>query len=454
MKSFSLLGREVRDSLSELGFKKPTEAQEMAIPEILSGKNVLLIAPTGIGKTEAAVLPVFDKFLGRRPDGISILYITPLRALNRDMLDRLEWWSKKLGINISVRHGDTTQHMRRKQALAPPDMLITTPETLQAVLPGAVMKKHLRNVRWVIVDEIHELAEDTRGAQLSVGLERLSELTGRSFQRIGLSATIGSVKRVARFLAGRHDMKVLKVSTSKNMELNVERVKPCKEDKVTAGRVFAGIDASARLRRMAELFRSYRSTLIFVNTREMAEVLASRFRTMGENVGIHHSSLSQEVRIATEEDFKKQKLKALICTSSLELGIDVGSVDLVIQYSSPRQVTRLLQRIGRSGHAVGRKSRGVIVATDPDDILESLVIARRAYDEKPEEVEVEENPYDVLAHQLVGLALDFGKISKKRAFEIVRRSFVFSKLTFEEFEEVLSFMSRLRLIWVEKEAYR
>ncbi len=452
MKSFSLLKPEIRAALSELGFKRPTDIQEIAIPEILKDRNVLLIAPTGIGKTEAALLPIFDRFLESKSEGISILYITPLRALNRDLLERMEWWSGGLKLKIAVRHGDTPQHVRRKQALEPPDMLITTPETLQAVLPGRLMKEHLRNVRFVVVDEIHELAEDKRGAQLSIGLERLEELAGK-FQRIGLSATIGSPNSVSKFLAGKHEMKILKVSAAKAIELSVEKPKPKKDDKAIAEKIFAGVDASSRLRRIAELLNSHNSTLIFVNTREMAEILASRFRILGESAGIHHSSLSQEVRIAAEQDFKAQKLRALICTSSLELGIDVGSIDIVVQYKSPRQVTRLLQRIGRAGHRIGRKSKGVVIATDADDILEAMVIAKKAYDEKLEEVELNEKPYDVLAHQLVGLALDFGRITGARALEIIKRSFVFSNLTQEEFEGVLSLLSSLRLIWLDGENF-
>ncbi len=445
---------EIEESLKELGFKRPTDIQKLAIPRILKGQNALLIAPTGIGKTEAAVLPIFDRFLEKRPKAISILYITPLKALNRDLMDRLLWWSERLGIKIAVRHGDTTQYMRRKQALLPPDMLITTPETLQAILPGSVMKGHLKNVRYVVVDEIHELACDKRGAQLSAGLERLKELTGHEFQKVGISATIGSPKLVSRYLSYKEPIEVLKVSTAKLIELNVERPKPKKVDREIAERVISNLDASTRLRRIAELVKSHNSTLIFVNTRQMAEILAARFRILGENVGIHHGSLSQEARISTEDDFKRGELKALICTSSLELGIDIGSVDLVIQYNSPREVTRLLQRVGRSGHRLGRKSKGIIISTDFDEILESLVITRRALKEELEEVEIPRKPYDVLAHQIVGLALDFGTVQKKRAFEIIKRSFIFSDLSFEEFEEVLGVLGALRLLWLNDDSFR
>ncbi|MFQ5887146.1 MAG: DEAD/DEAH box helicase, partial [Candidatus Hydrothermarchaeales archaeon] len=454
MRSFSLLRKEVRKALSKSEFKKPTGIQEVAIPVILKGKNSLLIAPTGIGKTEAAVLPVFDQFLEKRPNGISILYITPLRALNRDLLDRIEFWGKALGIKIAVRHGDTSQYQRRKQALSPPDMLITTPETLQAVLPGLKMKTHLSNVRWVIVDEIHELVEDKRGAQLSLGLERLAEVAVQRFQRIGISATIGSPEIVSKFLVNEDDIEILKVSSLKDVEITVERPRPKKGDKIIAETILTGIATSSRIRRMAELIEGHRSSLIFVNTRQMAEILASRFKILEKEVGIHHSSLSQEARIATEDDFKDSNVKGLICTSSLELGIDIGGVDLVMQYMSPKQVTRLLQRIGRSGHKVGGKSKGIIIATDSDDILESLVIARKALAEELEELEVIDKPSDVLAHQIVGMALDFGKVPKEKAFEIAKRSSIFSKLGIEEFEEILRLLSGLGLIWIDDDTFR
>jgi ATP-dependent Lhr-like helicase len=257
---FSLLRPELRSALKKLGFDRSTEIQKVAIPEIKKRRNTLLIAPTGIGKTEAALLPIFDNLIKERPKPISVLYITPLRALNRDLMERLEWWGEKLGIKIAVRHGDTTQYFRRKQALSPPDILITTPETLQAILPGRVMKKHLKNVRYVVIDEIHELADNKRGAQLSLGVERLQELVGRKFQRIGISATIGSPETIAKFLSKDSPAEIVKVSPLKQTELKVEKPKPKREDKEIASEIYSSLDASSRLRRVRELIEQHRST--------------------------------------------------------------------------------------------------------------------------------------------------------------------------------------------------
>ncbi|MGO9643947.1 MAG: DEAD/DEAH box helicase, partial [Candidatus Bathyarchaeia archaeon] len=402
---FETLAKPLRDALSEHGFTTPSEPQLRAIPLILAGKNVLLISPTASGKTEAAVLPVLSMFMVDRGEdrGIKILYVTPLRALNRDMMDRFEWWGKRLDIRIAVRHGDTETKERTAQAKNPPDMLIITPETLQAVLTGRVMKQHLRAVRYVIVDEVHELAEDKRGSQLALALERLRWMSMRDFQIIGLSATIGTPEKVARFLVGTtREVTTIQVPIGREIRIQVINPSPTPRDGELAAQLYTHPEVAARLRFMRSLIEKHQSVLLFTNTRAVAEILASRMKIWDVDfpISIHHGSLAKPSRINAERGLKSGELRGLVATSSLELGIDVGSIDFVIQYMSPRQVTRLIQRIGRSGHRIGRLADGIIVTLDSDDTLEATVIARRALKEDLEPVTIPEQPLDVLAHQI------------------------------------------------------
>ncbi len=452
---FTLLCRPIRRLIEERGFKEPTEPQRRVIPLILEGKNVLLISPTATGKTEAAVLPVFHLYLqsGERPPGISILYITPLRALNRDILDRLSWWCSKLDIRLAVRHGDTSLRERSIQSRSPPEMLITTPETLQIVLLGRRLKRYLKAVRWVIVDEVHELADNKRGCQLSVALERLREITGGDFQIIGLSATIGSPEEVARFLVGdERPIEVVKVSVARRMELEVLYPEVEPEDYELAEKLYTHPEVAARLRVMRELVERHRTTLIFTNTRSTSEVLASRFNIwdVGFPLSIHHGSLAKTSRIAAERGLKTGDLRTVVCTSSLELGIDIGRIDLVIQYNSPRQVTRLLQRVGRSGHRLGGVAKGVIVAIDSDDALEAMAIARRALKEELEPVVIPEKPYDVLINQIVAELMPRGRLYFLQILRVFRRAYPYRKLTEDDIKFVARYMHERfpRLAWV------
>ncbi|MEJ2280669.1 MAG: DEAD/DEAH box helicase [Candidatus Bathyarchaeota archaeon] len=448
----------IRRLIEQKGFEKPTETQEKAIPQILDGKNVLLISPTATGKTESSVLPVLDMFLrtSDRSRGIKILYITPLKALNRDMLDRLEWWCNNLDIKLAVRHGDTDSKERTRQSRSPPDMLITTPETLQAILPGRLMRQHLSGVRWVIVDEVHELADSKRGSQLSLALERLHWVTGREFQRIGLSATIGSPKTVAQFLVGSNrDVEIVTVSLDRMADLKILFPEPVKEDYNLATLLFTHPEVAARLRTIRHYFEDHRSVLLFTNTRSVSEVLASRFKVWDVNfpVSIHHGSLAKPSRLSAEQGLKDGSLKGLVATSSLELGIDVGRIDMVIQYMSPRQVTRLVQRIGRSGHRIGCVPKGVIITMDSDDTLEAMVIARKTINGELEPLVVPPKPYDVLAHQIAGLLMKQKQWKISEIHNLFSKAFPYAELTFDDISRVLDYMNRRfpRFAWVSEE---
>jgi ATP-dependent Lhr-like helicase len=455
LNAFGTLVKPIRKLIEQRGFSAPTEPQAKTIPKILEGKNVLLISPTATGKTEAAVLPVLNTLLmtAERPPGIKILYITPLRALNRDLLERLEWWCNNLDVKLAVRHGDTETKERSRQSRNPPDMLITTPETLQAIMPGWVMRQHLQKVRWVIVDEVHELADSKRGSQLALALERLRWITGKEFQLIGLSATIGSPEKVGQFLVGNgRNVEIIKVPVARQMKLKILFPQPTPDDNELASTLFTHPEVAARLRIIRQYIEKQKSVLLFTNTRAISEVLASRFKVWDVNfpVSIHHGSLAKPSRIAAEKGLKEGVLKGLVATSSLELGIDVGRIDLVIQYMSPRQVTRLIQRVGRSGHRIGRIANGIIITMDSDDTLEGMVIARMAYKEQLEPVDVPYKPYDVLAHQIIGLLMKKKRWYFYEIYDVFKKAYPYADLTIEDIQKVLTYMHTRypRLAWV------
>jgi len=449
---FELLASPVREAIEDFGFVEPTLPQTKAFPAILAGDNVLLIAPTGSGKTEAVLLPIFSKLLEEKSSpqgGIRAIYITPLRALNRDMLKRLMYWSQKLSLTVDVRHGDTEQKVRRKQAQKPPQLLVTTPETLQAILPGAQMRSHLKSVEFVVVDEVHDLASSKRGAQLSLALERLRLVTGREFQRIGLSATVGNPQEIAQYLGGtRRKVTVIEASAQKSYRYSVENPTPQEQDYELAGKLDTAPEAAARIRRILELVDSHQSTLIFVNSRTLAEALGHKLAQLGrEDIAVHHGSISKEERIAIEDEFKAGKLKAVICTSTLELGIDVGQVDFIVQYMSPRQVNSLIQRVGRSGHRLGRQSEGTIVTVYPDDTLEALASIKNAKEGRLEPVAMHVGALDVLAHQAAGLLMDYQQpITVGNLLRVVHRSYLYRTLPKTELLDLLRFLDSLHLI--------
>ncbi|MEM4114049.1 MAG: DEAD/DEAH box helicase [Candidatus Micrarchaeaceae archaeon] len=428
-----------------------TNVQKLAFPVIESGKSCLIISPTGTGKTEAAFLPLLKKISQNKSDGIALVYITPLRALNRDLFRRLEEICTKLGVRIGIRHGDTSRKERVEQVRNPPDIVITTPETLQNMLVTKSFKTALAGVRFVIVDELHELYFNKRGAQLSVALERLVEIAGE-FQRIGISATVAEPMKVAHFLSGGRQIEIVSAEDEKPIEIEVEAPeKPAKSYPEFAKLFDLDSEALARIERIATLIRESNAVLVFANTRYMAESLGSKLTYLNGiegfgGLGVHHSSINRDERIRIEEAFRRGSIKGLIATSSLELGIDIGRVDLVVQYGSPRQVIRLVQRVGRSGHALGRISRGKIIVASAIEAAEAAAIAELAMEKALEKNDIERNAMDVLANQVCGIALEYGSIDVHKLYSIFKRAAPYSNLKFDEMIKTLSFMAGEKLV--------
>lgn len=443
--------------LADQGWDELTGAQIDALVPMLSGDHVLLVAPTGHGKTEAALLPVMSRLLeardkGQWSKGFKAIYVTPLRALNRDLMVRLEHWAKALGIEIGVRHGDTPQSERSRQSRRPPDLLITTPETMQLLLYGDTLRSHLRTLQAVILDEIHDLAASERGAQLALALERIDEactqepvsakerLTGKTpaggshFQRIGLSATVADPQTIATFLAGERKARIVVSRADKKTSLNVRYPEIDEESQRVGAMLAVPAGVEAQIRAVRTLVHNHARTLIFHNTRDGAELLASRSTMLDDEaeltpiLGLHHGSLSLEHREQTEKDFRDGKLRGLVATSSLELGIDVGAIDHVIQVASPRSVARMVQRLGRAGHRVGAVSHGTLLASGPEDYLECLAVARRVEAGNLEPLLMREAPLVVLANQLIALVNEYNGVNPDWAYNVFRRAGPFLEL--------------------------
>jgi ATP-dependent Lhr-like helicase len=300
-------------------------------------------------------------------------------------------------------------------------------------------------VQVVIVDEVHDLAGSKRGAQLSVALERLRLVTSIEFQRIGLSATIGNPKEIAQYLAGtRRKISIIQAALEKTYHYTVEHPSPIESDFELAGKIEASPEVASRIRRILELVEAHRSTLIFVNSRTVAEVLGHKLAQLGrDDIAVHHGSISKEERVAIEDAFKEGQLRAIICTSTLELGIDVGNVDLVIQYMSPRQVNSLIQRVGRSGHRLDRTSQGIILTVYPDDALEALAAIKNAQDNRIEPVPMHEGALDVLAHQIAGLLMDEQTVKLAALLRLLHRSYLYRNLGKSQLLDLIRFLDSL-----------
>ncbi len=306
------------------------------------------------------------------------------------------------------------------------------------------MREHLRHVRSVVVDEIHELAGDRRGVQMTVGLERLREICVNDFQRVGLSATVGNPEEIALFLGGNQPVKIVQIPLNKSTRYKVEYPLPGEEDRELAQRLYTTPEAAARLTLVDDLVEAHDSTLIFVNSRVNAELLGSKFNMMDRKIMVHHGSLPREERVRAEEAFKAGEIKGLVCTSTLELGIDIGSVDLVVQYMSPRQVSSLVQRVGRSGHTLTRTSHGVLVSVSTEDLLESVGVIELAKEGRLEHTSIHVGALDVLAHQIAGLLMDSeGSLELSQAKSIIKRAYPYQDLENDALGKVIEFMRKM-----------
>ncbi|HEX2558336.1 MAG TPA: DEAD/DEAH box helicase, partial [Nitrososphaera sp.] len=436
----------VIEKFSKEGFQSLTTIQKKALPVIARKVNCLLVAPTGSGKTEAAVLPVFSMLAhdqGNRAGRIRAIYITPLRALNNDVLRRIIKYAESEGLRVEIRHGDTTTLAKKKIVENPPDVLITTPESLAVVLTSEKMLAALKDLQWVIVDEVHELVANERGAHLSISLERLQAASTQHVTRIGLSATVGNLKEAAQFVSGAERRHAVLVDTAKRgYDIEVKFVKGSLNN--VAHFVIEYVKAN----------KVEGSILLFTNTRDEAEYLGTILKNQGEiKVDVHHGSLSKEMREETEHTLRSGDAGIVVCTSSLELGLDIGSVDLVIHYGSPRQVSKLMQRIGRSRHRQRSFAKGLIVTNNPDDEIEAFAIIRRMKKGSIEEQKMHEGALDVLAHHLVGLAMQTrDAIKVEYAHELVTQAHPFRNVSVFDVESCLDILASHNVIRYDKDS--
>lgn len=449
---FGALDPRLQGYLSRQGFSAPTEIQRISLDLLLeSDHDVLLVAPTGTGKTEAALLPLLSRRLRSPSAPTALLYITPLRALNRDLEQRLISLVESAGLTAGVRHGDTSPRERLRQSGHPRDLLITTPETLQLLLVGRRLREALRGLVAVVVDEVHELFPSDRGAQLAVTLERLDAFVGRRVRRVGLSATVGNPDQVARFLSPaprRVETRIAKEPRDLQIEVRWPRAPSEKGDPALEAELRVDARYLAALREVETAVRAHQTTLVFVNTRPTAEGLAARLHRLAPDLSlaVHHGSLSREVREEAEREFRAGRLRALIATSSLELGIDVGAVDLVLQFGSPRQATRLLQRVGRAGHRLDRTSQGIVVAQDDEDLEEAAVLARRALVGEVEPTVWRTRNRLAAAQQILGSLRAEGTVDPKEIAHRLRHAAALHDLSDGDWRELAHYLESLGLV--------
>jgi ATP-dependent Lhr-like helicase len=434
-------------------FAGPTPAQALGWPAIAKGGNVLIQAPTGSGKTLAAFLYGIDRLDASPGEGLRLLYVSPLKALNYDVERNLRGPLAGLRseLRVAVRTGDTPQKERRQMARKPPDILITTPESLFLILTSQA-REMLRTVETLVLDEVHAVAGTKRGAHLALTVERLDRLVQTPVQRIGLSATQRPLEEIGRFVSGGRPIELVDAGRAK--ELDLEVVVPLEDMREPgAGTGVAdlhgtGGEGAGRsiwpsiYPEILRLVEQHRSTIVFVNNRRLAERLALRLNELAERelARAHHGSLAREQRVEVEELLKKGEIPCLVATSSLELGIDMGAVDLVIQVESPKSVARGLQRVGRAGHELGAVSKGRIFPKFRADLLESAVVSRRMRDGAIEETVIPRNPLDVLAQQVVAICAE-EEVAVDDLHDLVRGAYPFSDLSRVQLENVLDMLA-------------
>ncbi|MGA2874105.1 MAG: DEAD/DEAH box helicase [Nitrososphaerales archaeon] len=451
MNSFTSLDEHVEERYRKIGWQELTPIQKKSYKLLLRGKSALLIAPTGSGKTEAAVISMFARLAALKDAsavrGIRLIYITPLRALNRDIFKRLITYAEAEGLKAELRHGDTTSYARQKMLATPPDVLITTPETLGILLVSRKFKVHLAQLECVIVDELHELLGSERGAHLSLSLERLSRISKfPEFMRVGLSATVGDPEEAGRFLVGEHGRCAIIADTeARGYDVKV---------RFTEGNL-ASL-AERILEYIAEEKGQDKSTLVFTNTRDETEFLGAVLKAKSPSipVEVHHGSLSKESRETTEGMLRSGEAGIVVCTSSLELGLDIGAVNLVIQVGSPRQSTKLIQRIGRSRHKRRSRAVGALITNKLDEELEGLALLKRMEEHNLETINVHMKPLDVIAHHLAGLALEESSFKVEDIVQLFKKSYPFHELTKEDIDSVARILENQGIIRYDGEALK
>ena len=430
-----------------------THAQLLCVPAVLDRASILLTSPTGSGKTLAAFLGVFDFLLRKVEAGtlvrqVQCIYVSPLRALAYDIGKNISAPIAGMGVEKEVlvhsRTGDTKASERARFRRHASHILVTTPESLAVMLGQASYAMHLGSCQFVIVDELHSFAGNKRGADLTVSLERLERLRAQAnpqappLCRIGLSATVAPLDEVARFLVGGgRECRIAEAQVEKRQIVEVFspiRRKPYPPAGYTGARLYA---------ELAELIRTRRSVLVFTNVRSAAEQLGFKLRELlpdlSQQIETHHASLDRSVRLEVEDRLKNGELRAVVCSTSLEMGIDIGAVDLAVMVATPKGVSRAIQRIGRSGHSLNRNSHGILVATNISDLAEATVTAKRVRERALDPIRVLRNPVDVIAQHIVGLAAA-GPIAVDEAFAVIRGAYPFADLTREEFDRIARYL--------------